>query len=263
MLTSLYGNMPRSGSAPYAVLFLHAFPLSAWMWSTQIEAFGICGYHVIAPNAYGIEKSPEKHGWTFTDYAHDVAALLDAMQVEKVTVVGLSMGGYQAFEFYRLYPEKVVSLVLCDTRAEADSPAAKASREDFIRSVEANGAEEAVHRMVPNYFSPKAYTEKPWLITKTTEMIMKQSPAVINDAMRAIMMRTDATPNLATIDVPVLVVNGEEDSMTTKETAADIHAKIPGSKLVVLPEAGHISNMEQMFAFNRVLFEHVAEVRCS
>ena len=255
--------MPRSGVARYAVLFLHAFPLSAWMWSPQIEALGISGYHVIAPNAYGIEGSPEKHGWTFTDYAHDVAALLESMQVEKVTVVGLSMGGYQAFEFYRLYPEKVVSLVLCDTRAEADSPAAKAAREDFIRSVEANGADEAVRRMVPNYFSPNAYTEKPWLVKKTTEMIMKQSPAVINDAMRAIMMRTDATPNLASIKVPVLVINGEEDTMTTKETAAGIQANIPGSKLVVLSEAGHISNMEQMFAFNRALFEHVAEVRLS
>jgi len=262
-LTHLGANIPKSGSEKYAILFLHAFPLSAAMWLPQIEMFGAAGYTVIAPNAFGIDGSPEKEGWTFTDYAHELAALLDSLKVEKATVVGLSMGGYQAFEFYRLYPEKTASLVLCDTRAEGDAPAARSTREDFIRAVEENGAGEAAARMIPNYFTTKSYSEKPELVAQATAIITQQSATVINEAMRAIMMRSDATAALGAIVCPVLVLNGEEDRLTTRETAESIHAHIPGSTIRLLAGAGHISNMEQPEAFNRALLEHIAEVRQS
>jgi len=262
-LTYLGVNTPKNGIEKHALLFLHAFPLSAAMWQPQIEVFGAEGYTVIAPNSFGIDGSPEKEGWTFTDYAHELAALLDSLKIETATVVGLSMGGYQAFEFYRLYPGKTASLVLCNTRAEGDASAAKSTREDFIRAVEDNGAGEAAARMIPNYFSAKSYSERPELGAQAAAIINKQPPAVIIEAMRAIMMRSDATARLGTIDCPVLVLNGEEDRLTTKETAESIHAHIPGSTIRLLVGAGHISNMEQPEAFNRALFEHIAEVRQS
>jgi non-heme chloroperoxidase len=262
-LTYFGANTTESGIKKNAIVFLHAFPLSAAMWLPQIEMFGAAGYIVIAPNSFGIDGSPEKEGWTFTGYAHELAALLDLLQVEKATVVGLSMGGYQAFEFYRLYPDKTASLVLCDTRAEGDAPAARSTREDFIRAVKENGAGEAAARMIPNYFATKSYSERPELVAQATAIITQQSATVINEAMRAIMMRSDATASLGAIDCPVLVLNGEEDRLTTKETAESIHAHIPGSKIRLLAGAGHISNMEQPEAFNRALLEHIAEVRQS
>ncbi|TLU87722.1 MAG: alpha/beta fold hydrolase [Chlorobium sp.] len=260
MLTYLEANTAKSGVKKHAILFLHAFPLSAAMWKPQIEALGAAGYTVIAPNSFGIDGSPEQEGWTFTDYAHELATLLDSLQVEKTTVVGLSMGGYQAFEFYRLYPEKIASLVLCDTRAEADAPAARSARADFISAVEMKGAKEAAGRMIPNYFSAGTDTIRPELVAQAEEMITKQSPAVINGAMRAIMARFDATSLLDAITCPVLVLNGEEDRLTTKETAESIHAHIPGSQLRLLARAGHISNMEQPEAFNRALLEHLSSL---
>ncbi len=263
MLTSLDANTAYHGTAQHAILFLHAFPLSAEMWQHQIDALGAGGYTVIAPNSFGIDGSPEKEGWTFTDYAHELAKLLDSRRVEKATIVGLSMGGYQAFEFYRLYPERTASLVLCDTRAQADAPAARASREEFIRAVEENGAKEAASRMIPNYFAAKTYSERPELVAKASSIINKQSASVINGAMRAIMLRADATSRLASIDCPVLVLNGVEDKLTTKETAESIHTHIPGSKIRLLAEAGHISNMEQPESFNRVLLAHITEARQS
>ncbi len=257
MLTYLEANTARSGVGQRAVLLLHAFPLSAVMWQPQVDMLERAGYTVIAPNSFGIDGSSEKEGWTFTDYAHELASLLDSLKVEKATIAGLSMGGYQAFEFYRLYPGKTVSLVLCDTRAEADAPAARSAREEFISAVEKNGAGEAAGRMIPNYFTDNTYAMRPELAAQAEAMIIKQSPAVINAAMRAIMTRSDASSLLSAIDCPVLVLNGEEDKLTTKETAESIHARIPGSQLRLLAGAGHISNMEQSSAFNRALLDHL------
>ncbi len=263
MLTYRSVNLTEDGIEKGAILLLHAFPLSAAMWQPQLEALGNAGYAVIAPNAYGIEGSEERKEWTFTNYGHELASLLESLKIGNVTIVGLSMGGYQAFEFFRLYPGKTASLVLCDTRAEADAPAASTAREEFIRAIEAGGAEEAARRMIPNYFTPETCTMRPELLTEAAAMIRKQSATVINSAMRAIMMRSDATPLLATIHCPVLVLNGKEDKLTTPETAESIHTLIPLSELCLLAGAGHISNMEQPEAFNHALLAHIEEVRRS
>jgi non-heme chloroperoxidase len=263
MLTFRSVNLTEDGIEKGAILLLHAFPLSSAMWQPQLGALGNAGYAVIAPNAYGIEGSEERKAWTFTDYAHELAALLESLKIERVTIVGLSMGGYQAFEFFRLYPGKTASLVLCDTRAEADAPAASTAREEFIQAIEAGGAEEAARRMIPNYFTPETCTMRPELLTEAAAMIGTQSATVINSAMRAIMMRSDATPLLATIHCPALVLNGKEDKLTTPETAESIHTLIPHSELHLLAGAAHISNMEQAEAYTGALLAHIEEVRRS
>ena len=244
----------------HAVLFLHAFPLSASMWLPQLEALGKAGVRAIAPNAYGIEGSEEKSEWNFTGYAHELATLLESLGIEQVTIVGLSMGGYQALEFYRLYAAKTASLVLSDTRAEADTPEARSQREEFIKAVETLGAEEAARRMVPNYFTPRSLTKKPELGSEATTMITRQSPGVINAAMRAIMTRSDATGSLAAIHCPVLVLCGADDRLTTPETAKNISNLIPGSQLHLIAGAAHISNMEQPGAFSTALLKHIGEI---
>jgi 3-oxoadipate enol-lactonase len=260
MLTYRSANLTAGSIEKHAVLLLHAFPLTAAMWKPQLEALGKAGYAVIAPNAFGIDGSEERDGWTFTDYAHELVELLASLRFERVTVVGLSMGGYQAFEFYRLYPGKTASLVLCDTRAEADTPAARSAREEFIHAVEARGGEEAARRMIPNYFTAETYVERPELVAESSKMITEQSATVINAAMRAIKMRSDATPLLAAIHCPVLVLCGAADKLTTPETAENMHSLIPGSALRLLTKAGHISNMEQPEAFNKELLDHITEV---
>ena len=261
MLTYIAANTATSGTGNHAVLLLHAFPLSAAMWQPQIDALTKAGFTVIAPNAFGIEGSEEKESWSFTDYAHELSNLLESLKIEKVTVVGLSMGGYQAFEFYRLYPEKTISLVLCDTRAEADAPEARTTREEFIKAVHGAGAEEAIRRMLPNYFASGTYTAKPELVTHVKDIIRKQPAKVITATMRAIMMRTDASPLLSTIHCPVLVLAGEDDKATPPETNKSISSRIPGAQFRLLADAGHISNMEQPEEFNRALFDHIEKVR--
>ncbi len=261
MLTFISADPANSSTAKHAVLFLHAFPLSAAMWQPQIDALSKAGFTVVAPNAFGIDGSLEKESWSFTDYAHELSKLLDSLKIENATVVGLSMGGYQAFEFYRLYPEKTASLVLSDTRAEADAPEARSTREEFIQAVNSIGAEEAIRRMVPNYFTAATFTTRPELVAQVEDIIRKQPAKVITAAMRAIMMRTDASPLLSTIHCPVLVLAGDDDKATPPETNKSISSRIPGAQFQLLAGAGHISNMEQPEEFNRALLNHIEKVR--
>ncbi|HWR01787.1 MAG TPA: alpha/beta fold hydrolase [Chlorobaculum sp.] len=245
-----------SGSAGTIVL-LHAFPVSGAMWEDQIAVLENAGFSVIAPNVYGFDGSPLRIEWSMADYAHELARLLDSLSVGKVTLAGLSMGGYQAFAFYRLFPERVSSIVLCDTRANADAPEAYAQRMEFCRAVEANGPTEAANRMVPNFFAARTYESNPALVSKTREMIIRQPASAISDAMKAIAGRADATDLLPGIDFPVLILCGADDRTTPPETAASMHSLIPGSRLEILPDAGHLSNLEQPELFNQLLLEHL------
>jgi len=167
------------------------------------------------------------------------------------------MGGYQAFAFYRLYPEKTASLVLCDTRANSDAPEARAARMEFRKAVEELGAAEAARRMIPNFFARETVEHRPELAGQMRSIIENQQPTVISEAMRAIAERPDSTGLLPSITCPVLILNGENDCVTTPETAAAMHELIPGSKLELLPCAGHLSNLEQPELFNTLLLEHL------
>ncbi len=236
------------------VLLLHAFPVSAAMWKPQIEFLEAAGYGVVAPHVFGFEGSPARLGWSMDEYAAELAALLDARGIDKVTVAGLSMGGYQAFAFWRLYPARTASIVLCDTRANADAPEAYALRMEFRKAIEEHGAPEAANRMVPNFFSSQAGAE---LADTARKIIERQSASAISEAMRAIAERPDSTGLLGHISCPVLILNGDADVVTTPETAAAMQAQIPGSKLEIIPEAGHLSNLEQPARFNSLLLEHL------
>jgi len=227
------------------------------MWEPQIPVLQEAGFSVIAPHVYGFDGSPLRIGWNMVDYAHDLARLLDSLSIGKVTIAGLSMGGYQAFAFFRLYPERTASIILCDTRANADAPEAHSQRMEFCRAVEANGPSEAADRMIPNFFAARTYESNPDLVSKTRQMIIRQPASAISDAMKAIAGRADSIGLLPEIPCPVLIMNGVEDRVTTPETAASMHAMIPGSKLEILPDAGHLSNLEQPDLFNRLLLEHL------
>ncbi|ABB23173.1 alpha/beta fold hydrolase [Pelodictyon luteolum] len=247
-------NTEHDGTDRKSVLLLHAFPLSGAMWHPQLRALDEKGYRAVAPNAWGIEGSPERTGWTFDDYADELVRLMDSLKISDATVLGLSMGGYQAFALEKRHPERVRSLVLADTRPEADAPGAAAARADFIAGVAERGAEEAVKRMVPNYFTKEAPKR---LQQEAAAMIKAQPPGAIISAMRAIMQRSDSTAMQSSISCPTMVICGEHDTLTPPETARAMALAIPGATLEIIAEAGHISNLEQPEAFNKALFGHL------
>ena len=254
-------NLDSLAPEDHVVLLLHAFPLSSEMWAPQFSMLEKQGMPAIAPNVFGVGGSSVRDNWNFHDYIEELSTLLSSLNIGTVTVAGLSMGGYQAFELWRMFPEKVTSLVLCDTKAEQDNEDALANRRDFITAVRANGPDEAVARMLPNVFAPETYTAKTEVVDAFKHIVKNQSGDVIASAMQAIASRTDSVDTLATINCPVTFINGKEDTLTPPSLAESMHRQIPGSALPLIPHAGHLSNMEQPEIFNACLLEHLEKTR--
>ncbi|NTV45219.1 MAG: alpha/beta fold hydrolase [Chlorobiales bacterium] len=258
MLSYTARNLDKNPSK--TVLFLHAFPLSAEMWSAQMEAVAKAGYGALAPNVYGIDGSPERDSWNFLGYVTDVSILLSSLNLQSVTVVGLSMGSYQAYTMYKHFPQRVTSLVLCDTRAEADTEAGREARYEFIDALMKKGNDEAVSRMVPKFFAERTYTEKPELIERISALIRVQKPEAIAAQLMALASRDDSTMMLKSIACPTTILVGDEDKITPPSIAADIQARISKSELHLLKACGHLPNLEEPEAFNQLLLNHLDRV---
>jgi 3-oxoadipate enol-lactonase len=242
------------GSGP-PVLFLHAFPLGMAMWDPQVRALE--GTHrLVRFDARGFGASPAGEGLlTMERIAEDAVALLDHLGLAQAAVCGLSMGGYAAFALWGRHPERVRALVLADTRAGADSDEAKKGRADLAEKVRREGAEAAAEAFVPKLLGETTRRERPELVARVREMILANPPRGISDALAGLAARADATDRLSSIHVPTLVIVGEEDTPTPPADAEKIHAGVKGSRLVKIPKAGHLTNLEDPAAFNASLRE--------
>jgi 3-oxoadipate enol-lactonase len=247
-------GQPPAASAGVLVL-LHAFPLSAEMWQPQLAAVPP-GWRFIAPDLRGFGQSePDAPAApaSIQDYADDLAALLDALDVERPVVAGLSMGGYAAFSFLNTRPERVRGLVLADTRAEADGESARAARDAMTETLARGGARAVFERMLPGLLGQSTRHSCPEVVDRVRALALSQPAEGIRRGIERLKSRPDSTGLLGRITCPTLVVAGEEDQITTADVARDLQARIPGSTLAIIPRAGHLSNLEQPDAFNRVL----------
>src|SRR6266487_3162562 len=186
------------------VVLLHAFPLDSRMWVPQVEALG--GYQAIVPDLRGFGAAREQAGEiTPMDLlAEDVAKLLDERELERVVICGLSMGGYVALAFAGRHPERLGGLVLCDTRAGADTDDARAAR------------------------------------------------------LRGMAERPDSTGVLGQVSVPTLVISGMEDELIPPDEAVRMAATIRDARLIQVPDAGHLVNLEQADTVNEALLDFLA-----
>jgi len=175
--------------------------------------------------------------------------------VKEAVIAGLSIGGYVAFSLLRLAPNYVQGLVLADTRAEADTPESVQNRKKMLALLEEKGAAAVADDMIPKLLSPSAQRSRPDLVAAVREMTLKNSTAGIAGMITALMTRPDSTPVLATIHRPTLILVGAEDAATPPAASEKMRAAIPGSDLVVIPGAGHLSNLEQPVIFNAALDE--------
>lgn len=237
------------GEGP-AVLFLHAFPLSGAMWSKQLGALKDA-YRAVAFDAPGFGKSAALPApASMKRYAEAALALLDHLSIERAAVVGLSMGGYIAFEMHALAPGRVGALVLADTRATPDSPEARKAREATAHAVEDDGPQVLVERMLPNLLSPAA---PPALRREAEKLITENAAEGLAAALRAMATRRDFSAALGSIACPTLVLAGDHDTLTPPAEAQAMAKAIPGARFEPLPGAGHLSNLESPKAFDAAL----------
>lgn len=231
------------------ILWLHGFPLSARIFDRQ---HAIDATHVM-PNLPGFGGAPPPAGeTTMESYARDVLAITPG----KVIVAGFSMGGYVAFEVARLAPERIAGLILIDTRETADTDEARKGRYDSIEKVRAEGVRPIVEGMLPKMLTKSA---PPELVEEVRSIMSKSSPEGVMAALRAMGERRDSTDLLPTLNVPALVIVGEEDPITPPSDAERIAGLLPKSRLVKIANAAHLSNVEQSDAVNRAVTSWLQE----
>lgn len=234
------------------VLFLHAFPLNRTMWETQTGALRGRA-RVLSVDFRGFGESEVPPGpYRLETFADDVLALAGALGVERATVVGLSMGGYVAFRLVERAPAFARALVLADTKAEPDTPEAKARRYALAERVEREGMAAMVD-FVGGLLGSTSKAERPEVAARVQRIIGQPHPRAVAETVRALGERPDSQSLLARISVPTLVLVGEEDTLTPPDSARVIANGVKGARLTVIPRSGHLSNLEAAETFNSEL----------
>jgi len=240
------------GSGP-VLLFIHGFPFDRTMWVAQLAGLAKIRTAVAVDlRGHGLSDVMSGGDFSMDLFADDVAKTLDAIGAEKADIVGLSMGGYVLFSFWRRHPERVRSLIFIDTKAEADSDEAKAGREKTAETAASQGMQPIYETLASKVVGSSPSVE---VQDKLKEMMLGTAPEVAAADALAMRDRADSTADLPNITVPVLWLHGEEDALMPIEGARASAAKVPGAKFVSIPKGGHVSPMENPEAVDAAIQE--------
>jgi 3-oxoadipate enol-lactonase len=242
------------------LVLVHGYPLDHSMWQGQIEGLSdTC--RVIAPDLRGFGASDVTPGTaTMEQMAEDVAGMLDALSIQQpVVFCGLSMGGYVAWQFAFRHPQRLAKLILCDTRAIADSPDAAAGRLKTADRVLAEGASVAADALLPKLFAPVTYSQQPQIVEATRQVILRTKTEGIAAALRGMAERPDVTSRLPEIDVPGLLICGQHDGISPPSEMRQIAEQLPSARFVEIADAGHMSPLEQPVAVNIAIRQFVGQ----
>jgi pimeloyl-ACP methyl ester carboxylesterase/acyl-CoA thioesterase FadM len=246
------------GDGP-ALLLIHGFPLDRSMWAHQVAT--LARWRRIAPDlrGCGYSEAPE-HGYAMAAYADDLVRLLDRLRVERAVVAGHSMGGYVTFELLRRHRERVMGLILVDTRADPDTPDGRKGRDALIEVARTQGPAAVAEHLLPRLLGRSTQRTQPQVVERVREMARRAPVPGIIGALTAMRDRADSTPHLGAIDVPTLVVVGEEDELTPPAMARQMTSAIPSAAMTTIPGAGHLAPLEAPTAVSRVIAEFLEAV---
>ncbi len=250
-------HFAESGSgAP--VILLHAFPMDSTLWAPQRRALAASGYRVVTPDLPGFGGSAVSSAAPSLDVAADeVAALMDALGIERAVVGGLSMGGYTTMAMLRHHPERITAVILADTKASADAPEAAAKRLSMAESVLASGTSGLADAMLDSLLGETTLARRPEVVATVRRWIGAQSPAAVAWAQVAMAARPDSHADLAAFGGPVLIVRGTEDALAPAAEAASMAeaAESGGSRVTMreIPGVGHLSAVEDPDAVTQAL----------
>jgi 3-oxoadipate enol-lactonase len=243
------------------LLLLHAFPLNGKMFEPQMGALAATR-RVIAPDFPGFGRSPRTPAQPDVGYyAGCVRTLLDRLEIPRVVLGGVSMGGYVAFECVRSFPERISGLILANTRPDADTEEAREARKGMALRVAQEGIGVLVDLQMERLLSPQTRAENEDLVERVRSIILENTPDGAVAALGAMRERPDSTATLGGINVPTLVVGGAEDTISSPEVMGEMAARIPNAHHVTLPNVGHLSNLEDSRGFNQALTEFLEGAR--
>lgn len=242
------------------IVFIHGFPFSKSMWRKQAEALKESA-RVIAYDVRGHGDSDSgTENLSIDLFVQDLISLLDKLNTDKVILCGLSMGGYIALKAIEDHPERFRALILCDSNCVADTPEAKDKRMKAIETIRVKGVKKYVDESIENLLAAENFTTKPGLVTEIRTMMVNTAWQTLVNTLQALSTRKETCSKLQEIRIPVLIIVGHEDIVTPPEAAKFIHEQVKGSVLNILPDAGHLSNLENPEQFNNILKKFIASV---
>jgi 3-oxoadipate enol-lactonase len=247
------------GSGPPVVL-LHPFPCNHEFWNPIAVALD-SRYRLILPDLRGHGDSEIGEGPALmAKHANDITRVLDAAGIGKAAFVGCSIGGYILFEFWRRFRGRVTSLVLCDTRPQADTAEARANRLKAAAAVLEQGTEPFLETNIPKLMGRTTVTMRPDLVDGARAMMRKMSAEDISLVQQGMAARPDSVADLKTVNVPTLIVIGEEDVLSTVADGELMRQNIAGSRLKIIPKAGHYAPWEQPEPVGTILRQFTDDV---
>jgi 3-oxoadipate enol-lactonase len=244
----------------HVLLLIHPFPVGVRLWESVAIPHG---WRALAPALPGFDGAdpPPPGSTNIDDYARYVLELIDHLRLDSAVLGGLSMGGYVSFALLRLDRLRWRALVLADTRAGADSDRARAGREQTLKTVREHGTRGVADALLPKLLGSTTRSRRPDVVDHVRRLAERQTSEGVAAAVVRLRDRPNSTPLLQEINVPTLVVVGEEDELTPPSESEEMHADLQDSRLVRIPEAGHLSAVENPSAFNAALASFLNEIR--
>jgi pimeloyl-ACP methyl ester carboxylesterase len=239
------------------IIFIHGFPFNKSMWNGQLEALG-SKYRCIALDLPGYGGSESADEISIENYADLLDEFMRLMQIDKAAICGLSMGGYIALRAIVKYPERFSRLILCDTQCIADTDEGRKKRFSTIEAIEKDGLLPFTEGFMKNLFTEKNLQSNESYIHEIKTMMLSARAESVTATLKALAGRAETCSNLKDINIPVLVICGEEDKITPVQQAKFLSENIRGAKLKLIPDAAHLSNLEQPDVFNEAVREFMA-----
>jgi 3-oxoadipate enol-lactonase len=242
------------------MLFLHGFPHDRTLWASQRVALSPQA-RCIVPDIRGFGHSSTHGPYSMDQYADDVAALLDWLQLEQAVICGLSMGGYIAMAMWRRHPERVRALVFCDTKAGPDTEEGKTRRDELIALVKRDGTRVIADAQITGMVGSMTRERRPEVVASLRAMMGRQSAAGVIGALQALRDRPDSRDTLKSVSVPSLVVVGEDDALTPIKEARAIAEALPSAarvRLEIIAGAGHVPCVERPAATTHALSDFLS-----
>lgn len=235
------------------IVLLHPFPANHSIWQPAMAALE-SRYRLILPDLRGHGDSGVGEGSaTMAKHAADLARIMDEEEIGQAVFVGVSIGGYILFEFWRRNRPRMKAFVLCNTKAAADAAESRATRLQAAADVLERGTEPFFESMVPKLLGETTRRTRPDLVEGALRMMRKMSPEDVALVQRGMAERPDSVDTLKTINVPTLIVTGDEDTLTGVPEAEIMKRNIAGSEMKVVAKAGHYSPWEQPGEVGRIL----------
>jgi len=241
------------------IVLVHGFPFSSEMWKGQLTHLQQMNLRIITYDIRGLGQTEVGDGqYSIELFVDDLIALLDYLKVQNAILCGFSMGGYIALRAIERNPDRFNALILCDTTSQADSNEAKIRRFNSIKIVKDKGVSQFAEGFLKAVFTPETFVKRPNIVDELRKIVISNSPIGICGSLLAMAARTDTTDGLSKIQVPSLIMVGQEDAVTPPSAAQTMNDRIPNSKLQIIPNAAHMSNVENPLVFNEHLAKFVA-----